>query len=143
MPEWHKGPVGPDRRHRRLATIPTETRTVRATPRIADTADPTPLVNLTSGQITPLPLHMRMEAVTPHKAAILEPQEAYLPSNPPSGGEDADSSRSPSPVEPPLALSAPALHTLREAVVAAAAAHLAVAAAVEELLRSTGNSATN
>lgn len=132
MPEWHKGPVGPDKRHRKMAQIPTDTRVVRDTRATAATAvtmaAPTPPVS------PPAPL-TPMEADILYKAGIRALRAEYSPSEPPTLEATEGSSRSPSPAEPPLDRLRRALHTLHEAEVATAAAQAEVEAAAGVVAR--------
>lgn len=138
MPEWHKGAVGPDKRHRKMAQIPTDTRVIRDTRVIAATPATTAPASPTLATITPPPPLTPTEADTLYKAATHGLREVYLPSSPPNLEEDADSSRSTSPKsEPLLDRIQRALQILRAAEAAMAAAQAEVAAAVEDLRQST------
>ncbi len=130
MPEWHKGPVGPDKRHRKLAQMPTDMPVGRATPGIA--AIPVTTLHATPTPTdTPPPPLTRTDLDTLYKAGIRGLREVYLPSSPPETDE-GDNSRSTTPTpEPPPDPSAHALRALLTAQARLVEAQADLAAAVE------------
>lgn len=142
MPEWHRGPVGPDKRHRKLTQVPEDMRVIRDTPATAATPATTPPVSPKPETIIRMLQSMPTDRDTPSREATIERLVEYLPSNPPTL-EDEASNRSASLEEPLPDPSLRELRTLREVQVLLEEALRAVDTAVVAVLRSSMPGAPN